>query len=286
MTGLQKFIKYAAIVFGIYLAITIVWVLLGIAREFVSSSKNNEFRDLIESAEEYQGEDISRTYENIKNLDITAEVTELIIKNGDSFKVEGTNIPDRMEIKQDGDTLEISDENLPSSLSNENISITIYIPKDVKLDSIDLEINYVSADIETLNTANLNLDIYDNYCEIDEIVADSMEFKNEYGNLDIYQAEVGRLSFDSESGIEAVNVKVTETAKIDLEYSDTDMNLIGTIDDYQINYNNQFGNTYITGIRTTSDNSILGTGSAIITLENSNADVYIDFRQLTNESNL
>ena len=113
-----------------------------------------------------------------------------------------------------------------------------------------------------------------------------MEFNNEYGNLDIYQAEVGRLSFDSESGIEAVNVKVTETAKIDLEYSDTDMNLIGTIDDYQINYNNQFGNTYITGIRTTSDNSILGTGSAIITLENSNADVYIDFRQLTNESNL
>ena len=98
MTGLQKFIKYAAIVFGIYLAITIVWVLLGIARGFVSSSKNNEFRDLVESTEEYQGEDISRTYENIKNLDITAEVIELIIRNGDTFKVEGTNIPDRMVI--------------------------------------------------------------------------------------------------------------------------------------------------------------------------------------------
>ena len=286
MTGLQKFIKYAAIVFGIYLAITIVWVLLGIAREFVSSSKNNEFRDLIESVEEYQGEDISRTYENIKNLDITAEVTELIIKNGDSFKVEGTNIPDRMEIGQEGDTLKISDETLPSSLPDANISITIYIPQDVKLDSIDLEINYVSADIETLNTANLNLDIYDNYCEIDEIIADRMEFKNEYGNLDIYQAEVGRLSFDSESGVEDVNIRVTETAEIDLEYSYTDIDLTGTIDDYQINYSNQAGNTYINGVRTTSDNSILGTGNVIITLENISADVYMDFRQLTNESNL
>lgn len=286
MTGLQKFIKYAAIVFGIYLAITIVWVLLGIARGFVSSSRNNEFRDLVESAEEYQGEDISRTYENIKNLDITAEVAKLIIRNGDSFRVEGTNIPDRMEISQDGDTLKISDETLPSSLSDANISITIYIPQDVKLDSIDLEINYVSADIETLNTANLNLDIYDNYCEIDEIVADRMEFKNEYGNLDIHQAEVGRLSFDSESGVEDVNIRVTETAEIDLEYSYTDIDLTGTIDDYQINYSNQAGNTYINGVRTTSDNSILGTGSAIITLENISADVYIDFRQLTNESNL
>lgn len=286
MTGLQKFIKYAAIVFGIYLAITIVWVLLGIARGFVSSSRNNEFRDLVESAEEYQGEDISRTYENIKNLDITAEVAKLIIRNGDSFRVEGTNIPDRMEISQDGDTLKISDETLPSSLSDANISITIYIPQDVKLDSIDLEINYVSADIETLNTANLNLDIYDNYCEIDEIVADSMEFKNEYGNLDIHQAEVGRLSFDSESGVEDVNIRVTETAEIDLEYSYTDIDLTGTIDDYQINYSNQAGNTYINSVRTTSDNSILGTGNAIITLENISADVYIDFRQLTNESNL
>ena len=286
MTGLQKFIKYAAIVFGIYLAITIVWVLLGIARGFVSSSRNNEFRDLVESAEEYQGEDISRTYENIKNLDITAEVAKLIIRNGDSFRVEGTNIPDRMEISQDGDTLKISDETLPSSLSDANISITIYIPQDVKLDSIDLEINYVSADIETLNTANLNLDIYDNYCEIDEIVADRMEFKNEYGNLDIHQAEVGRLSFDSESGVEDVNIRVTETAEIDLEYSYTDIDLTGTIDDYQINYSNQAGNTYINSVRTTSDNSILGTGNAIITLENISADVYIDFRQLTNESNL
>ena len=286
MTGLQKFIKYAAIVFGIYLAITIVWVLLGIARGFVSSSRNNEFRDLVESAEEYQGEDISRTYENIKNLDITAEVIELIIRNGDTFKVEGTNIPDKMEISQEGDTLKISDETLPSSLSDGNISITIYIPQDVKLDSIDLEINYVSADIETLNTANLNLDIYDNYCEIDEIVADSMEFKNEYGNLDIHQAEVGRLSFDSESGVEDVNIRVTETAEIDLEYSYTDIDLTGTVDDYQINYSNQAGNTYINGVRTTSDNSILGTGNVIITLENISADVYMDFRQLTNESNL
>ncbi len=286
MTGLQKFIKYAAIVFGIYLAITIVWVLLGIARGLVGSSKNNEFRDLVESAEEYQGEDISRTYENIKNLDITAEVVKLIIRNGDSFRVEGTNIPDRMEISQEGDSLKVSDENLPSSLSDENISITIYIPQDVKLDSIDLEINYVSADIETLNTSNLNLDIYDNYCEIDEIVADSMEFKNEYGNLDIHQAEVGRLSFDSESGVEDVNIRITETAEIDLEYSYTDIDLTGTIDDYQINYSNQAGNTYINGVRTTSDNSILGTGSAIITLENISADVYMDFRQLTNESNL
>ena len=34
MTGLQKFIKYSAIVFGIYLSITIVMVLLSLAGAF------------------------------------------------------------------------------------------------------------------------------------------------------------------------------------------------------------------------------------------------------------
>ena len=52
MTGFQKFIKYAAIAFGIYLSITIVLVLLGIARGFVEASRD-EFRDLIRDEREY-----------------------------------------------------------------------------------------------------------------------------------------------------------------------------------------------------------------------------------------
>lgn len=52
MTGFQRFIKYAAIAFGIYLSITIVLVLLGIARGFVEASRD-EFRDLIKDEGEY-----------------------------------------------------------------------------------------------------------------------------------------------------------------------------------------------------------------------------------------
>ena len=73
-----------------------------------------------------------------------------------------------------------------------------------KLSTVKMR-NYIKSKVANpadyigkLNTADLDLDIYNNYCEIDEIVADRMEFKNEYGNLDIHQAEVGRLSFDSE----------------------------------------------------------------------------------------
>ncbi len=286
MTGFQKFIKYAAIAFGIYLSITIILVLLGIARGFVGASRNDEFKDLTRDREEYHTENITRTYENIKNLEINVEETELIIKNGDTFRIDGTNIPDRMEIKQDGDRLKVSDEELPSDFSDENMVVTIYVPEDIKLDTIDLEINYVPADIQKLNTANLKLDIYNNYCEIDEIIADNMEFKNEEGNIDIYDAEIGRLLFDSESGVEDVSLDITGNAEINLEYSYTDMNLIGAQEDYQISTRNQSGNIYVDGETITSNAETWGSGNTKINLDNVHADIFITFREAANESNL
>ncbi len=286
MTGFQKFIKYAAIAFGIYLSITIVLVLLGIARGFVGASKNDEFKDIVRDREKYQTEDITRTYENIKNLEVNVEETELIIRNGDTFKIEGTNIPNKMEIEQEGNQLNISDEELPSGFSDENMVMTIYIPEDTKLDTIDLEINYVSADIQKLNTANLKLDIYNNYCEIDEIIADNMEFKNEEGNIDIYDAEIGRLLFDSESGVEDVSLDITGNAEINLEYSYTDMNLIGKQEDYQISTRNKFGNIYIDNEIITSNAETWGSGNTKINLDNVNANIFINFREATNESSL
>ena len=286
MTGFQKFIKYAAIAFGIYLSITIVLALLGIARGLVRASKNDEFKDIVTDREEYKTEDITRTYENIRNLEVNVEETELIIRNGDTFKIEGTNIPDKMEIEQKGNQLSISDEELPSSFFDGNMVMTIYIPEDTKLDTIDLEINYVPADIQKLNATNLKLEIYNNYCEIDEIIADNMEFKNEEGNIDIYDAEIGRLLFDSESGVEDVSLDITGNAEINLEYSYTDMNLIGTQEDYQISTKNRSGNIYIDGETITSNTETWGSGSTKINLDNVNADIFISFREATNESSL
>ena len=86
MTGLQKFIKYAAIAFGIYLSITIVFVILELARGFVGVSKTGD-KGLIEHKNGYTVEDISKEYDNVKKLEIDLESTELIIKNGDKLMI-------------------------------------------------------------------------------------------------------------------------------------------------------------------------------------------------------
>ena len=285
MTGLQKFIKYAAIIFGIYLSIVIIVAFLGIVRGLVNGSQT-EIRNMVGNIEKYQPANITKEYNNIKRLEVDLEVAELIIRNGDSFKVEGTNIPNKMEIKQNGDTLKISDENLPSYFSDKNIIITIYIPEEQQLDNIDLDIKYVSVDIEKLNATTITLDMYNNYCKIDKLIGNNMELNSQYANIDIYDSEVKRLDLDSESGTQNINVKVVENAKIDLDYADTDIKFIGKQEAYQIISQKRFGTTYIDEKEITSNMETVGSGSVKINLDTISANTNITFAEESNENYL
>ena len=285
MTGFQKFIKYAAIAFGIYLSITIVLVLLGIANGLVKGSKQS-VTEIVENMDEDDLKNISQEYTDITNLEIDLENIEFIIKKGETFKIEGTNIPDKVEIKQDGNTLKINDNKAFSNFYTVNNALTIYIPENQKLNNVDIEANSVLLDIERLNATNLKLETYNNYCKIDELLVDNLEMNNEYGKIEILKSEVNTFNFDSESGIEDIHMKIAEKAEVDLESSNTNMTLIGSLENYQINHKKLFGNTYIQGKEFLSTREPIGNGNVKINLETEYAEMNIDFEELANESNL
>ena len=285
MTGFQKFIKYAAIAFGIYLSITIVFVLLGIANGFVKSSKQS-VTEIVENIDESHLKDISQEYTDIANLEIDLENIEFTIKKGENLKIEGTNISDKIEIKQDGNILKINDDKVSSNFYTINNALTIYIPENQKFDNIDIEVNSVLANMEILNATNLKLEMHNNYCKIDELFADNLEMNNEYGNIEISKSEVKTFKFDSESGTEDIHMKIAEKAEMDLESSNTNMTLIGSLENYQINHKKLFGNTYVQGKEFLSTREPIGNGNIKINLETEYTEMNIDFEELGNESNL
>ena len=285
MTTLQKIIKYGAIAFGIYLSVTIIFIFLSIARSLVRSS-NNEFNDIIEySEEEYNTTDISTTYENIKALEVDLETISLTIKTGETFTLEGTNVPDKVEIRQDGGTLKIDDEMISSDISDEDAMLTIYIPETQILDRVNLDLKYVSVDLETLNATNIKLDMENTNCVIENLITDNLEINNEYGDMDIRNAETKRLTFDSEIGTEDISIRVTESAKIDLENSDTNIDLKGTQEEYQVIYKKQYGSLNIAGTEMTSNNETFSNGNIKINIDAENTNLDIDFEEIT-QSNL
>lgn len=285
MTGFQKFIKYAAIVFGIYLSVTIILVLLGIANAFVKGSKQS-VTEIVENIDESNLKDISQEYTDITNVEIDLENIECIIKKGETFKIEGNNIPDKLEIKQEGNTLKINDDRVLSNFYTVNNALTVYIPEEQKLNNVDIEINSVLVDIERLNATNLKLETYNNYCKIDELFADNLEINNEYGEIEVYKSEVKTLNLDSESGTEDIHIGIAERAEMDLEYSNTNLILTGTLENYQINHKKLAGNTYVQGKEFLSSREPIGDGNVKINLETKYTEMYIDFEEVVNESYL
>lgn len=291
MTGFQKFIKYAAIAFGIYLSITIVFILLGIAGTFVGISHigNGTFEQrieeriengqnkIIENTEESNTPSFSKSYENIQKLEIDLENVNLEIKKGDSFKIEGMNLSDNIQIQENGDNIKIDDEHIPSGYINENTKLVVYMPEDQKLDEIDIEVQYASVNIEKINSTKFNLDLQNNTCKISELVADNVEMNIESADIDLSTGEVTRFQLEADLGDENVAIKVLENAEFDLEHANAEIKLIGKQEDYQIMHKKQEGRTSIAGQEISSENETIGNGNAKITLETKYTNTNVNF---------
>lgn len=287
MTGFQKFIKYTAIAFGTYLSITIVFILLGIAGTFVGISHignenfeqriENDQDKIIENAEESNTPSFSKNYENIQKLEIDLENVNLEIKKGDSFKIEGMNLSDNIQIQENGENIKINDEHIPSGYINENTKLVVYMPENQKLNEIDIDVQYASVNIEKINTTKFNLDLQNNTCKISELVADNVEINNESADIDISTGEVTRFQLEADLGDENIAIKVLENAEIDLEHANAEIKLIGKQEDYQIMHKKQEGRTFIAGQEILSENEAIGNGNAKIKLETKYTNTNVNF---------
>ncbi len=291
MTGFQKFIKYAAIAFGIYLSIAVVFILLGIAGTFVGISHigNGKFKQrieeriedgqnkIIENTDESNAPSFSKSYKNIQKLEIDLENVNLEIKIGDSFKIEGMNLSDRIQIQENGNNIKIDDEHIPSGYINENTKLVMYMPESQKLDEIDIEVQYASVNIENIYATRFSLDLQNNACKINQLTADYVEINNESADIDVVTGKVNRFQLEADLGDENVAIKVLENAEIDLEHANAEIKLIGSQEDYQIMHKKQEGRTSIAGQEISSENETIGNGNAKIILETKYTNTNVNF---------
>ena len=76
------------------------------------NEKENEQNVVTENIEESTTPNFSKNYENIQKLEIDLENVNLEIKKGDSFKIEGMNLSDNIQIQENGENIKIVDETI------------------------------------------------------------------------------------------------------------------------------------------------------------------------------
>ncbi len=226
MMSFQKVIKYVSIAFAIALAIGIINVCLGVGYIVLKST------NLVHSDNSKVSNVNFSEYSSY--LDIDLSVASLTIKRGDSLRYE-TNI-DGIESKQEDNKLVIKDKNKSIFRSNNNSSITLYVPENLTFEKVvinmgvgELEVDNVSlnnADLHLgVGEANIKSDLIGNTkidCGIGEVKLDLSLSKDEYtfkldkglGEINVNNTSYGNTTLgngknyiDIDGGIGEINIK-------------------------------------------------------------------------------
>lgn len=201
---------------------------------------------------------------NITSLDIEVGAVDLVIKKGNSFKIETDN--KYIKVQEKNSKLSISERDHITFFNNDQNNLIIYIPENYLFQNIKLEAGTGKLDIEELIVNSLELEfgagktiinnlIVNNYTEIDSGV----------GEVDILDGSLTNLDLESGVGKFSLNSKLIGNTKIEAGVGDINLNILGNINDYKIVTTTGIGNIKINGSTVTK--TIYGNGNNNIVIE-------------------
>lgn len=250
--------------------ILIAVILIFIVKTYGSNSENTEN---IENKSM-----TSQTFESVQSIEINLQKLELEVKQGEQVKVEYVDTLEGLKIEQNENMLKIVDEEVIMNEDSDSQKVIIYLPQETKFNNINLAVKDRNISIETLNATNVKLDIDGNYCTINNILSDTAELKNQSGRIIINDWEVKNVTMQSDSGNDKLNLKVTETATMNLNTATTEINLIGTEEDYQVNTVTENSSMYVKMGRMDNGEQTIGNGNAKVNINAQSAALYINYK--------
>lgn len=252
MNSFQRTVKYIAMAFAIVLAIGIVSGIVNIVFAILSVITGSGF-------EEREGKiDFSKTFTDVRSLDIDYSSGRLIIQRGDTFQVVAENIADSFEAKVTGNgTLEISDEHRDDKffwfhikgITHPDSRITIYLPEDFVADKAVVETGTGSVKINGLETAMLTVTTGAGNITCEDISA--QEARIESGAGSVILKDVNLSDADLECGVGSMKIEGLLLGKsmVECGVGGVVMDLSGNTDDYDMDINTGLGSRRLNGKR-------------------------------------
>lgn len=291
MTTAQKIIKYFAIAFAIFLIVSIIsLILFGIyALSGVLGLKDNSKIDIsgnmqtvdfgsVTSGDNNSGNSINNSEQtvniaDITSLDIEVKYTNLIIRNGDTFRYETNN--DNIVYRQsNNNTLKIEEKH-SWTLGNTQSDLVIYIPENFNLNKINIEAGAGKVEIENLNAESLDLELGAGEASISNLnVTSRCKLEGGAGRLNVLNGNLNNLDLDMGMGEVNINALITGNSDIDAGIGTLNLNLQGSKADYRIRLDKGVGNIRING-ENTSNGSTYGEGANLIKIDDGIGNINI-----------
>lgn len=270
MSGLQKTIKYLAIAFAIYLTFNIIsGIMYGVS--FIGNLFDNDKNSVVEKLT-----DLVINSDTLL-LDIDVSSSNIIIREGDTFKAESNN--KYINSRQDNNKLYITERKI-NLLNNKDNELIIYIPADFVMDAVLIDTGAGKVNIESLSTKELYLNLGAGKVDINNLnVLEKTKIDGGAGDLTINAIDIHNLDLSMGIGKLSLTSKLIGNSKIDCGVGEMNLSLIGTLDDYEISLDKGIGNALIDG-NNMKDNNTYGIGINKIDIDGGIGSINIDFEDL------
>lgn len=248
MTEGQRLIKGiatgAAVVLTIIIITSVLGGIFGALRIFSGKSRG--------------GKDFSQEYqERITSLEVENDAGNLIIREGDSFRVEGQNVEDSFECQVKGNnTLVVKNVGRRSgifgfinfgSTSLINSVLEITIPKGWEMKDISVSSGLGEVSIEQVTTGQLQLDLGVGNCRVDTITAEAADINAGVG--DVHFSNVVLADVEVSTGVGQVSMEGTFRGKVDVDagVGNAEFKVRGREADYDLILDPGAGGVYVNG---------------------------------------
>lgn len=272
MSDIQKVIKYLAMVFAIFLIVSIFSGIISLVLIFGSIFDNSNV--LLDDYEVLETDGI------IEVLDIEVSSVNVIIKEDTVFKIETNN--KRVDLKQEGNKVLIEEEGNFLFNNTKTGDLIIYVPEVNNLSDVSLESGAGRVEIESFTTNNLLLDLGAGKVEINDLVVlEKSKIDGGIGEIDIKNSTIHNLDLDIGVGKVSFLGSILGVSEIDCGVAETTLDLIGTTSDYKITIDKGIGNVKVDG-NSVTDSSYYGNGNNLIEINGGIGSIKVDFIEKEN----
>ncbi len=268
MNEIQKIIKILAIILAIFIIVNIISaIMFGL-----SMFTNLGIRD-----DKVVVENFSEIYKDIEQIDIDVLSSNIILKTGNEFKVEAHNLKNQFSSKQINGKLKIEERKRWFGGNNFSGEITIYIPKDEKLDSLKVDAGAGKIVIENIVADRFKLEQGAGIVTISNSDFNKTDIDGGAGKIEIVSSVLNNLKMDAGIGKIEIEAYVTGSSKIECGIGEIKMLLLGNKEEYSIDAEKGLGNIKIEGKDYSSDLKV-GTGKNNIDLEGGIGTIFVEFQ--------
>lgn len=248
MTTFHKVIKYLAMAFAIFLAVSIIGGIIGTVASFSGLFDGDA---VLGDAKKYT------VSGDITELKIEIDAADFTIKQADTFSVE-SNLK-HLTVKEEDGVLKI-EENKEFGITYTDAMLILYIPTDTVFEKAEITTGAGRLTVDTLSTGLLKLELGLGKVNIENLTATSQaDFDGGAGDITISGGTLHNLDLDMGVGKLQLTSAILGNSDFDIGTGRANITIIGNKDDYSIDAEKGIGNITIDGETVATVNS-LGNG--------------------------